>query len=85
MDASLCAGAGWRGAFLFFPEMPLQVGMGDRQVLLDAPTCSSMAHGGGRLASLLGDAAAVFGRRLRGGYLDGSRDVLDCWEIQSPC
>lgn len=63
MDASFCAemraGAGWRGAFLFFPEMPLQVGMGDGQVLLDAPTCSSMAHGGGRLASLLGDAAAV--------------------------
>lgn len=47
------------GALLSFPEMPLQVGMGDRQVLLDAPTCSSMSHRGGRLALLLSNAAAV--------------------------
>jgi len=35
------------------------VGTADSQVLLDAPTCSSMARRGGRLALLLSDTAAV--------------------------
>lgn len=47
------------GALLSFPEMPLQVGMGDRQVLLDAPACSSMSHRRAHLALLLSDTAAV--------------------------
>ena len=47
------------GALLSFPEMPLQVGVGDRRVLLDAPTCSGMSHRGGHLALLLSDTAAV--------------------------
>lgn len=33
--------------------------MGDRQVLLDSLTCSSMSHRGGQLALLLGVTAAV--------------------------
>lgn len=47
------------GALLSLPEMPLQVGMGDRQVLLDAPTHSDVSHRRSCVALLFSDTAAV--------------------------
>lgn len=44
------------GALLSLPEMPLQGGMGYRQVLLDAPTHSGVSH---CVALLLSGTAAV--------------------------
>lgn len=46
-------------ALLSLPEMPLQGGMGDRQVLLDAHTRSSVSHRGSCVALLLSGTAAV--------------------------
>lgn len=87
MDASLCAeireGGRRRGLFSPFQRCLCRWELGDRQVLLGAPPCSSMSHRGGCLALLL-SICCCFSRCLCGGCLGGSRDVLAaCWEIKA--